>query len=442
VTTAASEPVLAAEPEGPGPAAAFRVELAKLAEQLGPRVLLAVCLVAPVGFALVMRFQGAVPADTLFGRWARTSGFATSLTALGFAGSWGLPLLAGIHAGDMFAGEDRHGTWKTILTRSCTRTEVFVAKVAAAAVSTVAALALLAASSLAAGVVLVGSDPLVGLTGQLVSPGRAARLVLASWALTLLPTLAFAALGLLLSATTRSGIVGVLGPAVIGLVMQLLSLVGPGVIVRAILLSTPFDAWHGLFTAHQHLHTAAQGALTSIAWTAVFLGATWLVFRRRAFGGSEAVPQRRFRAPVRAAVAAAAAIALLTAASGLGPTDMTARRLQAAITPTFEHLVLLQYLWRTRQMPSDPGLRAATRCQRGGGTRPARGPGDDWTCTTRILRPQVSNAPLTFEVTLRANGCFTAQGPPAIVGPLVLHDVQGRSFTNPLYAFDGCFGTP
>src|SRR6185503_437835 len=90
------------------PGAALRVELAKLGQQLTIRALLAVCLLGPVAFALVMRVQSTVPADTLFGRWARTTGSATSLTVLSFATTFGLPLVAGVLAGDVFSSEDRH----------------------------------------------------------------------------------------------------------------------------------------------------------------------------------------------------------------------------------------------------------------------------------------------------------------------------------------------
>src|SRR5262249_12026419 len=143
-----------------GAGAAYRVELAKLWSQLAVRVLLVVCVLAPLGFAVVMKLQTAVPADTLFGRWARTSGFATALTVLGFAGTLGLPLIAGLLSGDVFASEDRYGTWKTILTRSCSRGQVFAGKAAASITAAVVALGLLAVSSLVSGAVLIGTEPL------------------------------------------------------------------------------------------------------------------------------------------------------------------------------------------------------------------------------------------------------------------------------------------
>ena len=63
---------------------------------------------------------------------------------LGFCGQWGLPLMAGVLAGDLFGSEDRYGTWKTVLTRSCTRRHLFAGKVLAAALFAVGLLALLA----------------------------------------------------------------------------------------------------------------------------------------------------------------------------------------------------------------------------------------------------------------------------------------------------------
>ena len=92
--------------------------------------------------------QSGTPSDALFGVWVHSSGFAVSLVILGFAGSWGFPIIAGVLAGDLFSSEDRHGTWKTILTRACTREDVFAGKLLAAGTWAIGLTALLAASSL------------------------------------------------------------------------------------------------------------------------------------------------------------------------------------------------------------------------------------------------------------------------------------------------------
>ena len=75
-----------------------------------------------------MRIQSLTPEDTLFGRAVNESGFATPLVVLGFATLWLLPVLASVAGGDVFASEDRDGTWATLFTRSRSRAEVFAGK--------------------------------------------------------------------------------------------------------------------------------------------------------------------------------------------------------------------------------------------------------------------------------------------------------------------------
>src|SRR6202012_3040908 len=145
-----------------------------------------------------------------------------SLVLLSFAGNWGLPVIAGLVGGDLFASEDRHGTWKTILTRSATRPDIFVAKLLAAAALSVALTLLLAASSIVAGVIFMGAHPLINLSGVTASAGEALRLTSLSWLPGCLPTLAYASIAVLFTIASRNGIVGVLGPLMVALVTQLL----------------------------------------------------------------------------------------------------------------------------------------------------------------------------------------------------------------------------
>ena len=180
--------------------------------------------------------------------WVHSSGFAISLVILGFAGSWGFPIVAGVLAGDLFSSEDRHGTWKTILTRSCTREDVFAGKLLAVGTFAVGLMAILAMIEPDRRGRLVGPHALVNLSGS--SPRRAVfALTLVSWLLCTLPLLAYTSLAILFSVATRNGILGVLGPLLVALVTQLLDLIGKGVIVHELLIGSAFDGWHGLFTA-------------------------------------------------------------------------------------------------------------------------------------------------------------------------------------------------
>ncbi len=261
--------------------AVYRSELAKLALQVRVRSAIGLCLVGPFVFVVVERTQTTLPTDTPFGRWVHDSGFAVPLVILGFAGLWLVPALTSAVAGDIFACEDRFGTWKTILTRSRSRSQIFAGKTLAAMTYTTMVVLLLAASSVVASLLLVGNQPLVGLTGQSIAPGRAFALVLYAWATTLPPALGFTALALLVSVVTRSAPAGVGAPVVIGLGMQLYAMADGSDVVRMLLLTTPFTAWHGLLAATPYFGPLIWGAVTSLLYVTACLGLAHQVFRRR-----------------------------------------------------------------------------------------------------------------------------------------------------------------
>lgn len=271
-------------PRPPGTWTAYRWELVKLAALVRTRAVLAGVLIAPPLVVLVLRGQRP-PADTLFGRHVHDSGFAVPLLLLGFATQYLFPLLTSIVAGDVFASEDQHGTWKTLLTRSVSRTQVFRAKTLAAVTFAAAVLVVLGGSAIASGVLLVGTQPLTGLSGQSIGAPQAAALVAAAWASTAAPLLGYTALAVLLSVRTRNPALGVVGPLVLGLLMGLVGSLGGTGRLRRALLSTPLEAWHGLFTATPVTGPLVQGALVSLAWTAVCLAVAHRTLVRRDITG-------------------------------------------------------------------------------------------------------------------------------------------------------------
>ena len=248
-----------------------RTELVKLLAQVRVRAMLLVCLLGPVVVAFVLGQQTGLPKDTLFGRHVHESGYALPLVVLGFAGLWGFPLMTSLVAGDIFSAEDAHRTWPVLLTRSRTRAQVFAGKVIASAIVATTLLVIAAATSILAGIALSGSTPLVSLSGAELSASRSALLVALSWLTALPPLLAFTALACLLSVVSRSSVVGVGAPVVIGLVMQLISLLGPLGVAANVLPTTPFAAWHGLLREHPFYGPLWQGALVSLAWSVVCL---------------------------------------------------------------------------------------------------------------------------------------------------------------------------
>ena len=208
---------------------------------------------------IILKGQQRPPKDSLFGRYIHQTGWSVPLLILGFAGQWVLPLLTALVAGDIFAGEDQMGTWKTVLTRSVSRTQIFWAKTITAVAFALSVLVVLTFSTILSSVVLVGHQPLVGLTGQLIPSHTAALLVSASWATTIPPLLAFTCFAILLSVLSRNPAFAIAAPVVIGMVMQLGGSLGGVEALRPFLLTTPFEAWHGLLAQQRFYGPLAWG---------------------------------------------------------------------------------------------------------------------------------------------------------------------------------------
>lgn len=420
----------------------YAVETRKLRSQAQIRLLAVVCVLAPFIAGILIKVQGGSPTDTLYGVWVHSSGFALSLFILGFAGTWIFPLIAGIVAGDLFSAEDRYGTWKLVLTRSCTRGEVFVGKLLAAATFTVGLVVLTTLASLAAGAVLVGPHALVSLNGHLIPAGESLLLVLASWLLCLLPTLAFASIALLLSIATRNGIVGVVGTVLIALIMQLLVLVGSGVWAHMILVGSAFITWHALFLNHPYFTPLLFGVAMSLVWTAACLWIAWLILRRRDFAGQPVGRRVGWVAPVRGAVAIAAVVTLFALAGSWGPVGVTAKRLRASFIPTFNNLTVLQQIELGRAVAAGAHLNIVLPTCSRRGSKPD-GPGD-WVCTMQIIIPSGGSQPpepttVSYDISVDSDGCYKAQSPPIFIGQQLMKAAKGNEVVNPLYTIYGCF---
>lgn len=420
---------------------AYWTELAKLSAQLATRVVALIAVAGPFGFAALLKLQSGTPSDALFGTWVHSSGFAISLVLLGFAGSWGFPIIAGVLAGDLFSSEDRHGTWKMILTRSCTREDVFAGKLLAVGTIVIGICGLLAASSLIAGFAFVGAQPLVNLSGVLTSAGRMFALTLVSWLYCVLPVLAYTSVGILFSVATRNGILGVLGPLLVALVTQLLDLVGRGVIVHMLLIGSAFDGWHGLFVSKPFYGPLLVSVLVCLAWIGACLGVSWRILSRRDFVTATAGGQPGWKRPIRGVALAAALIAVLVICCNVGPTGVTQYRVAAAIGPEFNNVTLLQQALIGRRSPPTAKLNVLPNCNRRGAV--GRGPGD-WNCNLYVYLPQLKAVPyqqtsIEYDVSVEYNGCYKAQSPPAFLGGATMSDARGKQVTNPLFVVYGCF---
>jgi ABC-2 type transport system permease protein len=278
-----------AEPEvserGSGVLVVWRVELAKLCRLIRVRVIFILGILGPFLAVAALHLQSATPGDTAFGQWVHTSGFAIPMTVLGFAAPWIAPGLSGVVAGDIFSSEDHFGTWKTVLTRSRGRGELFAGKVLAALTFALAVALLLTVTDVVAGLV-AGTQPVVGLGGQLVPAGHATQLVILSYLSEIPPLLGFTALALMLSVVSRSSVVGIGGTVALTFVLQIVTLLSLPAWTQLSLLSTPFQAWHGFWEQPAFYGEFGWGLVTCAGWFVVCLAVSWLVFRRRTIGGA------------------------------------------------------------------------------------------------------------------------------------------------------------
>jgi ABC-2 type transport system permease protein len=267
-----------------GVRAVVRVECSKLAGQIKAQVVLAACVLGPFAFAAVIRLQSSLPEDTLFGRSVKQAGFAVPLVVLGFAALWALPVLTSVVGGDLFAAEDRYGTWTTLLTRSRSRGEFFVGKTLTALGFSLLAIIVLASSSIAAGTLVVGADPIVDLSGVLLAPAEALGRVALAWASVLPPAFGFTGLAVLVSVVSRSSVAGIGLPVAIAMAMQLCALVDGPEPVRRSLITSAFGAWHGLWTEPHFYAPLVHGTIVSALYFVVCVVLACCVMQLRDIG--------------------------------------------------------------------------------------------------------------------------------------------------------------
>jgi ABC-2 type transport system permease protein len=264
-----------------GVLAVAAVETTKLTAQWKIRLVLAACVAAPFAFAVALRLQSSLPTDTLFGRAIDESGFAVPLVILGFAAFWVFPAAASLVGGDLFSSEDRYGTWASVLTRSRSRAELFAGKALIATGFAIVAVAVLSSSSIAAGALIIGRNPLIDLSGVSRSAPEAALRVTLAWASVLPPVIGFAALAMLTSIATRSSAAGVGLPVVIGLTMQLCQMLDGREAFRQLLISSAFGAWHGLLTDPPYHRPLIYAAAVSAAYIVACLALGYRLLRQR-----------------------------------------------------------------------------------------------------------------------------------------------------------------
>jgi ABC-2 type transport system permease protein len=435
--TAAEAPVVRRVPVVRG----YRFELVKLLSQWRVRVLILACWLAPAVFVAVVSQQASLPVDTLFGRWMHATGWAGPLVMLGFSGSWALPLLTSLIAGDVFASEDRLGTWRHLLVAVRSPRRIFVSKALSSLTVIVVLVIGLAVSSAVSGLLVVGNRQLIGLDGHLLSPGDAAGTVLLAWLCALAPTLALAAIGLLGSVALGKSPMGLLLPAIVALAMQIVQQLPVPVAFRLALPGYAFISWNGLFTAPAQLGPLLIGVVVSLVWALVATGLAYVVFVRRDFtnptyDGSARLALTAGLVPL--VVLLGVTTGVVTPITGVG-SGIDQDKVQRALAVEFAHLYRLQTKQLNRADVTEEQLQTAAECTKGGDQVAARGPGNDWRCVVSWHLPGVEAAgSAIYQLDINPLGRYVADGdgPKEVNGFFLLRTATGDE-PNPLWQFDG-----
>jgi ABC-2 type transport system permease protein len=269
----------------PGVGTVYRWELTKLRYQKRTYLGLGAAAIVPILFVVATHFRRGGPNDVPFGAYIHRSGLAIPLVILLFGAIWMFPLITALVAGDIVAAEDHNGTLKTILTRSLERSQIFTGKTLAAGSYAIAAILISGTVAVVAGSIESGFNPLVSLSGTVVSAPKALELVYVSLLVYLIPIAAIVCIGLLLSTITHNSAAAVVGTLMFSLLIQLIGIL-PGLGgLQPYLLSTQFNAWQGL------LRTPIDWApIIRAAWVCALYGVpalvgAYLMFLRRDVAG-------------------------------------------------------------------------------------------------------------------------------------------------------------
>jgi len=424
-----------------GLGASVRFELLKLLAQWRVRVVLLACWVVPAAFIAAVSGQTSLPSDTVFGRWMFATGWAGTLVVLNFAGTWALPLLTALVAGDIFAAEDRLGTWRHLVMAVRSPRRIFAAKaIASTAVILVMELGV-AVSSIGGGLLVVGHHDLIGLDGSVIGAGQSALLVLLAWACVVVGSLAFAAVGLLGSVALGRSPMGLLTPALLAFSLQTAQLLPMPAAVRLALPSQGFLAWRGLFTGPAQTRPLVIGLVVSLAWVIVATSlATWIFVQRDftdlTYDGSARRSVLVGIVPMVAlTLVSIAGVAVATPASGSG---IGRGKVEQSLATSFAHLYRLQSRQLHRPDLTEQQLRASASCYRAGSPGEDEGPGNDWRCSVSWHIPGATAVGTAlYQLDVSADGHYVADGdgPKEVNGYFQVRTPDGDA-ANPLWQID------
>ncbi|MCX7767449.1 MAG: ABC transporter permease [Flavobacteriales bacterium] len=186
-----------------------------------------------------------------------------------------VPILVALVAGDMLAGEAAAGTFRLILTRTASRTQIVMAKFLAALAYVYLLVALMAALSLGLGMALFGTGDLVVVkkTINMIPPNDVIWRFAGAFLFGALSMTTVAALSLFYSSLADNSIGPILGCAATIIVLTIFSTLNFGFfrIIRPFLFTTHMSGWRLFFDYEPNLWVIGRSSAILFGHVVLFL---------------------------------------------------------------------------------------------------------------------------------------------------------------------------
>ena len=132
-------------------------------------------------------------------------------------------------------------------------------------------------------------------------------------------------------------------------------------------------------------------------------------------------------------------MAITVAASGCGSSPVTSDRVEGAIERTFANLVQVQVGWLGLPPMTASQFEVTAACSKPSAVNSV-GAGE-WVCRVRWLSPDRQTLRDTLDLSVTADGCYSATPEGEHLGGPTLKTSKGTDVRNLLYSFEGCFDT-
>jgi ABC-2 type transport system permease protein len=264
----------------------IRRQVGRRRTQLAVGAMVVLPLVILLAFELG-RSNGGGSGDGRRGQFAQLADIATSgglnfaLFTLLVSASFLLVVVVALFCGDTVASEASWGSLRYLLAIPVPRARLLGSKLLVALLSSLVALVVLTGTALLAGTLRYGWHPLrTTVAGEIATDDAVVRLlgIVGYLAVTLLVV---AALAFLLSVSTDAPLGAVGGAVLLQILSDILDQVTALGSLRIVLPTHYSDAWLGLLSNPVQTDDMVKGAISALAYAAVFLAWAWYLFQRK-----------------------------------------------------------------------------------------------------------------------------------------------------------------